>query len=1222
MIPAYDRESTIGRSLDCLVEQTFAGWEAIVVDDGSSDGTAAVVEAHARRDSRFRLHVQAENGGVSAARNAGIALARHPWLFFLDADDWIVPTALQALVYAAERGAEGVSAVYGGYVRVDEDGRELRERHPEHAEDLFPLFAKSCAFAIHTCLIRTELVRAVGGFDETLATCEDWDLWQKVARAGARFAAIPDYIAYYRMRFGSASANGARMLGDGLQVIERGHGEDPRLADAHPAHRLGAPASAKSLARAYFACYTAGLAMAGGVDARWMLDELGPTPASGLHPHGVAETLFYAVPNGRGTVPESWPSFPPEIMRRCGEFIDALGAWTQEHWLSFQTRRAFEQMVLGVAGGARPRTVGAWHLAEIDCDAGSPAPLLDAAGVEHALYAVRFGSSEIDSVELPVCDGWLPARVIADGVVVELAWSLMRARLARDVYPTLAIERDGDRVRVSRAGRTLLEDDVPPDRPFEEWLHDAIGWTLLLQELWARPTWSSDDFYSEKPEPEPDADMPGVPAESESEREPGIAREPFAGKTPVAVELAEPLPLVRCSAESAAIAVTLAGIPLVSFRLPAANGLIAPHEIRRTTLMRLGFELCRAVLRELMLAPGEEPRVAEPGSACERPSMRETLAFAAAARARRPEPVPRWAEGSAPRALVPGWHRALAELCPPDTSLTAIGRRATGADGTAVSRCAVLPRAAHEELLAAARSGGDPVLELGAGPSAGHVLYAPCVEWDRSAACAPEGIDEALLVQLEFEQAFAARPDPWSYASDYEQRKYEQTLALVPAGVHSALELGCAEGAFTAQLAACVPEVLACDISTIALSRAARRCSHLPNVAFTRLDAFEQELPRGHGLIVCSEMLYYASSHERLQQTARRIARALAPGGCLLTANAHALVDDRDAAGFDWDVPFGAKRIGETILATGLFDLEREVRTDPYRIQAFRRRVRRRVLSTRATGARVSVEGAQAGAMTPEAASRFAPRGGSVRVEDEQVEAVGAERLPILMYHRIAAEGSPRTQRWRLHPDELDRQLAYLREAGYYSVTFEQWRAAVNMRRPLPGKPIVLTFDDGYADFVEHAAPLLQRHGFRAVVYVVSELVGQSNVWDEALGEPLALMDWQTIGRLSAEGIDFGSHTARHRALVALDQEQLAADLARSKRLLGERLGHPVTSVSYPFGLHDATVVALAGACGYEYGVTTDEWPASWSDHLLRLPRLEVRGTDALEDFAKMLQQS
>src|SRR5579884_1586824 len=127
VIPAHDREDTLRATLDCLLAQTHPAWEAIVVDDGSSDGTAAVARAYAQRDERFRVHSQ-PRGGVSAARNAGIALARHPWLLFLDADDVIATKALELLTGAIR---PDVDLVYGGYIRISESGAVVPVPRPD-----------------------------------------------------------------------------------------------------------------------------------------------------------------------------------------------------------------------------------------------------------------------------------------------------------------------------------------------------------------------------------------------------------------------------------------------------------------------------------------------------------------------------------------------------------------------------------------------------------------------------------------------------------------------------------------------------------------------------------------------------------------------------------------------------------------------------------------------------------------------------------------------------------------------------------------------------------------------------------------------------------------------------------------------------------------------------------------------------------------------------------
>src|SRR6266508_5717575 len=90
IIPAHNAAATIAETLDSLCAQTYTDWEAIVVDDGSSDATASVVESYAARDARIQL-IRQPQAGVSEARNAGVRLARFDWLLFHDFDDWILP---------------------------------------------------------------------------------------------------------------------------------------------------------------------------------------------------------------------------------------------------------------------------------------------------------------------------------------------------------------------------------------------------------------------------------------------------------------------------------------------------------------------------------------------------------------------------------------------------------------------------------------------------------------------------------------------------------------------------------------------------------------------------------------------------------------------------------------------------------------------------------------------------------------------------------------------------------------------------------------------------------------------------------------------------------------------------------------------------------------------------------------------------------------------------
>jgi len=226
VIGALNAAATLPATIAALHEQTFTDWEAIVVDDGSADDTPGIVRRYAGADPRIRL-LHASSRGVSAARNDGIAAAAGAWLLFLDADDTIFPDALDAWHRAIEAEAD-VDAWCGGWVRVAPGGDVVTHEQWPITPDMFPVLARLSAFPIHSCVVRRSIVFRSGGFDVGYITCEDWDLWQRLARAGARFGTIASDVARYHMRPRSASLAARQMLVDGLRVITTGHSAAPR----------------------------------------------------------------------------------------------------------------------------------------------------------------------------------------------------------------------------------------------------------------------------------------------------------------------------------------------------------------------------------------------------------------------------------------------------------------------------------------------------------------------------------------------------------------------------------------------------------------------------------------------------------------------------------------------------------------------------------------------------------------------------------------------------------------------------------------------------------------------------------------------------------------------------------------------------------------------------------------------------------------------------------
>lgn len=231
--------------------------------------------------------------------------------------------------------------------------------------------------------------------------------------------------------------------------------------------------------------------------------------------------------------------------------------------------------------------------------------------------------------------------------------------------------------------------------------------------------------------------------------------------------------------------------------------------------------------------------------------------------------------------------------------------------------------------------------------------------------------------------------------------------------------------------------------------------------------------------------------------------------------------------------------------------------------------------------------------------------------------------VPILMYHRIADEASALMRRFTVTPREFDAQLALLRRGGFTPLTVSDWVsrcAPGGADQPaMPARPVVLTFDDGFTDFEQHALPLLRRHDAVATLYVVAGRVGQRSGWLPGRDADLALLDWNALARLQHAGIEIGSHGLTHRALDGLSEPDIARELTESRRLIGEQLGQMPDSVCYPFGFRDARVRRLARQAGYTSGCAVRYACATPQDDRYDIPRHIVPGGLPPADFDALL---
>jgi peptidoglycan/xylan/chitin deacetylase (PgdA/CDA1 family)/GT2 family glycosyltransferase/SAM-dependent methyltransferase len=465
-----------------------------------------------------------------------------------------------------------------------------------------------------------------------------------------------------------------------------------------------------------------------------------------------------------------------------------------------------------------------------------------------------------------------------------------------------------------------------------------------------------------------------------------------------------------------------------------------------------------------------------------------------------------------------------------------------------------------------------------------------------------------------WESVYSA-PDPWAYGSAYEQLKYERTLSLLPSGtIDRALELACSEGWFSVMLAPRVGRLTASDISRTALDRARQRCANFTNVDYLRLDFFDEPLPQGLDLLVCSEVLYDLRGETELRRIAAKLVAALKPGGHLLTAHARLLKDDPTRTGFDWDGPFGVDGIARALAATPGFALVRSMEAELYRIDLYRR------VHDGESAPAPEIEAVESGPPPEPAYARSIVWGGAEARRAEVQARASVEQLPILNYHRIATGGPPGLARYRTSSASFREQMRWLRRHGYHAVTSADLARHATSGQPLRGRPMLITFDDGYRDFHDTAWPILQAHDFIAEVFIVTDHVGGAAHWDAGFGSPAPLMGWDEIQELGAAGVRFGSHMASHSHMNTLSSREIVREAIRSRALLERALGTSCTSIAAPFGEAGDCFVRIARRCGYEIGVTTEPGFARLGNDMLRLPRIEVLGDWSLEQFANAVR--
>lgn len=227
--------------------------------------------------------------------------------------------------------------------------------------------------------------------------------------------------------------------------------------------------------------------------------------------------------------------------------------------------------------------------------------------------------------------------------------------------------------------------------------------------------------------------------------------------------------------------------------------------------------------------------------------------------------------------------------------------------------------------------------------------------------------------------------------------------------------------------------------------------------------------------------------------------------------------------------------------------------------------------------------------------------------------------IPVLMYHAVAPRPSDAAHALSVHPDRFAAQLDLLAAEGFTTLTVGELAAIRRGGAAAPERPVVLTFDDGYADFHREALPRLADAGARATLFVTTGWLDDAGA--DAAGRPLdRMLSWAQVGECDAAGVEIGAHSHSHAQLDQLADAPLRDELARPRDLLTDRLGHEVPHLAYPYGYSSPRVRRAVAGAGYRLAASVGNFAATRGADRFAVPRLTVARDTDLATFARIVR--
>ncbi|ULL19659.1 polysaccharide deacetylase family protein [Paenibacillus sp. H1-7] len=216
-------------------------------------------------------------------------------------------------------------------------------------------------------------------------------------------------------------------------------------------------------------------------------------------------------------------------------------------------------------------------------------------------------------------------------------------------------------------------------------------------------------------------------------------------------------------------------------------------------------------------------------------------------------------------------------------------------------------------------------------------------------------------------------------------------------------------------------------------------------------------------------------------------------------------------------------------------------------------------------------------------------------------------RIPVLNYHSITVDPGNRAT---ITPEKFEAQMNYLHANGYTTLTLEQFIGILEGRKRAPAKPVLLTFDDGYADNYVHAMPVLKKLGFHATLFMSPGMVDDG--W---------FLNWDQVKEMHQAGWDIQPHGINHPYLNRLKQADQEYQLTEARRQIEEQLGTTADVFCYPYGQFNQTTLNLLKKHGFRYAFTIEQGFTTHEQDKLKLKRVFVNGEEHIDQWIYRLEK-